>query len=594
MKWWQWVIPTGVAVLLLAALGYRWIAPQWGQPTAMERIARLPVVHGGRTKPLDTFARNALRVISDKQTWRDEAGDRRPAIQWLLEVMAGTTTHQTIGHHAVFRIDNEQVLAVLELPMRKRFRYAFDEFRPKLGVLEQQADAAREVDPDQRDLYQRKIIELADHVRLFAAIVQWQAPLVVPPVHADQSWRSLFDASDALNASKGQPRIARAWIDTLIAWQQGDQAKLSEALNQLMPLMTDPLHSAPRKARAEWLFNQARPFGDAMALYVIGFVMIMFAWLLRSGTLRRTGMAVLIVTFVLHTLAIGLRVYLQGRPPVTNLYSSAVFVGWAACVLALVIEWLFRNGVGVAVACVVGFVTLLIADHLAGDGDTMQMMQAVLDSNFWLTTHVITVTLGYSATFLAGGIAVVFMLGAFFTPLIDAGGLRAFGRMIYGTICFALLLSFVGTVLGGIWADQSWGRFWGWDPKENGALMIVLWNALILHARWGGMVRQRGLATMAVFGMIITAWSWFGVNMLGAGLHSYGFMEGAGWYLRLFIAITLALTGIGMLPRKLWWSLAKLDHEHALRRAGGRTGQARQSTAPPRSEQPPASPAGSS
>ena len=91
--------------------------------------------------------------------------------------------------------------------------------------------------------------------------------------------------------------------------------------------------------------------------------------------------------------------------------------------------------------------------------------------------------------------------------------------MIYGVVCFATLFSFVGTVLGGIWADQSWGRFWGWDPKENGALLIVIWNALILHARWGGMVKQRGMAVLAVVGNIVTAWSWFGTNMLGVGLH---------------------------------------------------------------------------
>jgi hypothetical protein len=81
---------------------------------------------------------------------------------------------------------------------------------------------------------------------------------------------------------------------------------------------------------------------------------------------------------------------------------------------------------------------------------------------------------------------------------------------------------FVGTILGGIWADQSWGRFWGWDPKENGALLIVLWNATILHARWGGLIRERGLAVMSVFGNIVVSLSWFGVNMLGVGLHSYG------------------------------------------------------------------------
>jgi len=117
-------------------------------------------------------------------------------------------------------------------------------------------------------------------------------------------------------------------------------------------------------------------------------------------------------------------------------------------------------------------------------------------------------------------------------------------------------LSFVGTVLGGIWADQSWGRFWGWDPKENGALIIVLWNALILHARWGGVVRQRGVAVLAITGNIVTAWSWFGVNLLGVGLHSYGFLSSTQDWLLLFATSQLALVGLGSLPIRLWRSCA--------------------------------------
>jgi hypothetical protein len=126
--------------------------------------------------------------------------------------------------------------------------------------------------------------------------------------------------------------------------------------------------------------------------------------------------------------------------------------------------------------------------------------------------------------------------------------------MVYGIVCFATLFSFVGTILGGIWADQSWGRFWGWDPKENGALLIVLWNAIILHARWGGLVRQRGLMVMTVFGNIVTSWSWFGVNMLGIGLHSYGFMESAFPWLIIFCASQLSFMALGLLPHHFWRS----------------------------------------
>jgi len=117
--------------------------------------------------------------------------------------------------------------------------------------------------------------------------------------------------------------------------------------------------------------------------------------------------------------------------------------------------------------------------------------------------------------------------------------------MTYGTICFAIFFSFVGTVLGGLWADDSWGRFWGWDPKENGALLIVLWNALVLHARWGGMVQRRGLAILAIFGNVITAWSWFGVNQMGVGLHAYGATEGRTLALLVFVLSQLAVMALG-------------------------------------------------
>ena len=173
--------------------------------------------------------------------------------------------------------------------------------------------------------------------------------------------------------------------------------------------------------------------------------------------------------------------------------------------------------------------TLLIAHHLALGGDTMEMLRAVLDTNFWLATHVVVVTLGYASTFVAGLLAITLHLCSESSRRCSSRSSRhetllakvrkqrnsrgqveigkALTKMVYGIVCFATLFSFVGTVLGGIWADQSWGRFWGWDPKENGALIIVLWNALILHARWGGMVRERGIMDLAVFGNIVTSFS---------------------------------------------------------------------------------------
>jgi ABC-type transport system involved in cytochrome c biogenesis permease subunit len=248
---------------------------------------------------------------------------------------------------------------------------------------------------------------------------------------------------------------------------------------------------------------------------------------------------------------------LQGRPPVTNLYSSAIFIGWGATILGLILERFWRNSIGVVVSAIMGFLTLIIAHHLSLSGDTMEMMRAVLDTNFWLATHVVVVTLGYASTFVAGMLAIIYIIKGVFTPSLTPEMSKSIARMIYGIICFAALFSFVGTVLGGIWADQSWGRFWGWDPKENGAVIIVLWNALILHARWGGMVRERGLANLAIVGNIVTSWSWFGVNMLGIGLHSYGFTDAAFHWLLIFVASQVVIIMLGLSPQKFWRSFPR-------------------------------------
>jgi len=248
-------------------------------------------------------------------------------------------------------------------------------------------------------------------------------------------------------------------------------------------------------------------------------------------------------------------------------------------VLGIVVELIYKIGLGSVVASFAGFVTLLIAHNLALGGDTMEMMRAVLDNNFWLSTHVVVVTLGYASTFFAGLLAIVFILMGLFSGIVsqpltlassDAGGKakgatqagsillgKALSKMIYGVVCFATLFSFVGTVLGGIWADQSWGRFWGWDPKENGALLIVLWNAMILHSRWGGLVRERGIVNLAIIGNIVTSFSWFGVNLLGIGLHSYGFTDTGAEYLMNFVGSQLLLLGNGLFPLVFWKSFSQ-------------------------------------
>ncbi|HEX4048877.1 MAG TPA: cytochrome c biogenesis protein CcsA, partial [Elusimicrobiota bacterium] len=279
-------------------------------------------------------------------------------------------------------------------------------------------------------------------------------------------------------------------------------------------------------------------------------------WATRRSEVEAAALGVFGAAVLVHTLGLVARIWLQGRPPVTNLYSSAVFVGWVAALLGFFAERIHRKGFAIAGGALLGFCTLLIAQHLSASGDTMEMMRAVLDSNFWLGTHVVTVTIGYGSTFLAGSLGITWILRRHLVRHPDPETTKALVSLAYGVVAFALLFSFIGTTLGGIWADQSWGRFWGWDPKENGALLIVLWNAFILHARFAGYARERGVMLMTVFGNIVTSLSWFGVNMLGIGLHSYGFMDKAFYWLLAFGLSQLALIWLGYLPPRFWSAAA--------------------------------------
>ncbi|MFO1459130.1 MAG: cytochrome c biogenesis protein CcsA [Verrucomicrobiota bacterium] len=394
-------------------------------------------------------------------------------------------------------------------------------------------------------------------VTRYNVTAEMEPPLIIPPHHPERDrdgWSRMGEVLMAHVRGEALPPSVAAWARMSDAFQSGNGPDFVKSVEDYRRSLPAGLQAELTKGHRETFFNRMAPFYDALVIYVAAFLFAIFYWFHFAEWSRRTAFALIGLAFVIHSTGLIFRMVLEGRPPVTNLYSSAIFIGWGAVVLGMVLEKFWRNAIGLVVASSLGFVTLIIAHNLALGGDTMVMLQAVLDTNFWLATHVVIVTLGYASTYVAGFLAVVYILRGVLTRGLDEATGRALARMVYGIICFATLFSFIGTILGGIWADQSWGRFWGWDPKENGALIIVLWNALLLHARWGGIVRERGLMNLTVVGNIVTSWSWFGTNMLGIGLHAYGFMSGAFLWLGVFILSQLTIIGLGLLPDRYWRS----------------------------------------
>ena len=607
-----------IIIWISLAVAALWVTSNSMMPRAAQgkcdlvTFAKIPVLAEGRHKPFDTVARTSLLILRGKQTLRMEDGKSIDAIHWLADVLFNPGV---ADNYPSFVINNPEVLGLFGWEQHERKYFSWAEILPFLSKVDEEGSKVEKVESAKRTpyqtgiynlrnslmLYQRlkntlrpegtkeftreiddfvkaipggieatlkskkgekfdqtKLDEFAQFTSAFENMEEMASILPVPPdinsTGSRDEWLSVgASLMQSISTGVAAP-ITRAYATTGDAYLRGNAAEFNQHVSELADWMAKHEQKATGRAAYEYLFNHLEPFYQAMGLYVLAFLLVCGSWLGSNRALGKAAFYVLLIALAVHTFGLVSRMYLQGRPPVTNLYSSAIFIGWATVITGLILEKIFRDGIGSACAAVIGFTTLIIAHHLAGSGDTLEMLQAVLDTNIWLATHVVTITIGYSAMFLAGALAIIYVALGVFTRILTKEMAQTLTRMTYGVICFATLFSFVGTVLGGIWADQSWGRFWGWDPKENGALLIVLWCAIILHARWGGYIRQRGLMVMALFGNVITSFSWFGVNMLGVGLHSYGFMNKAVPWLGGFMAAHLVLMAFASLPLDRWRS----------------------------------------
>jgi ABC-type transport system involved in cytochrome c biogenesis permease subunit len=603
-------IPWLISLVLVIWVISKMIPHRQASGLDIDGFSRLPVLVGGRVMPMDTLARMSLSMMNHHGTFAVN-GKVEPASRWLLEVFM---MPRRADAAKVFEVTNPDILGLFgrQEANGKPVSYSYNDCEPFLSEIGKQAGLATQTEAQTRNGFQRGIIKLRDALRIylllknsiqpedsanFARELQVFDQVLQPGMQAvldreanrpfnqqelsrlvwfTKRYQTLSKAryvyavpnpngktdsdrwwhmSDALFNAVAMGKVGYPAImygDLISAYRNDNVAEFNRIIQEYNQYLDRTIPGQLSRPRFEYLFNRAQPFLQAMVLYVLVLIFALFSCLKWPKTLGETAVILLVCAFLLHTVGLLARMYLQGRPPVTNLYSSALFVGWGSVLLCLFLERFYKNGIGSVCASTIGFVTLLIAHNLQLDGDSLEMLRAVLDTNVWLATHVVMVTLGYSSVALAGFLGIIYILRGFFSISFNVTTATSLSRMMYGVTCFATLFSFVGTILGGIWADQSWGRFWGWDPKENGALLIVLWNAIILHARWGGFIRERGLAVMSVFGNIVVSLSWFGVNMLGVGLHSYGFMDQAFGTLMAFIASQLAVMALGMLPLKYW------------------------------------------
>ncbi|MCY4373685.1 MAG: cytochrome c biogenesis protein CcsA, partial [Spirochaetaceae bacterium] len=451
-----------------------------------------------------------------------------------------------------FFVDTDGAAEALQLPAAGPYSYL--DLALRRPLLEERA--ADVVDRHQRsgqlDDTDRTLMRLLQNLRgwdqLYGSL---PLPLIPLPSPEGERWLSPWQAL-------AQPQIASQAADELtalrdlqVAYVEERQARFDLAAQTFVLAREQRLGSAlplPDPV-LELFYRRVDPLSYARWAYLLGTALALLAMLVGHPLPERAGAGALVLGFAIHTGGILLRMIINGRPPVTTLYETFVFVSWCAAAAGVYLRYR-GNRLGAVSGMAIGFVLLWISGKFAAEGDTLRQLQAVLDTNFWLSTHVVVITAGYCACVFAGFVGHVYLF-QYVEARGDRSRLRQTYRLLFGALAFGLILSFAGTMLGGIWADQSWGRFWGWDPKENGALMIVLWCAILFHARLGKMIGEYGMAVGSVVGIMVVMLAWFGINELGVGLHSYGFTEGVLSGLLIYGAIEVVfLVAIALLIRR--------------------------------------------
>ena len=502
-------------------------------------VRDIPLQDEGRIKPLDTFARNHLLAFYGKRSIKEM---NLSATDWILNLILDP---QNGKEQKIFNIRNPEVVSSIYLDWSTEHKYSFNEILPGLSNQAVLINMINQKPNANRTVFEKQLLELNNNALRFEEISYLKAMKLLPPdeISKTDEWSSPLEfIVNGRSPEPHQDAILNALQQYLAGRLEGQEASMKSAMaNYKAALLMVPgeLFDITVLMKETWM-NRVNLFYTSVGLYLFAFILLGLSWMIHPLLLKRASYALLILGFLFHAYGIYLRMHIMGRPPVSTLYESVIFVAFIVILFAIILEYFRRDGLGIFVGTVSGSIFHYIGFGYSADGDTLGMLVAVLNSNFWLATHVTTITMGYGASLVAGFIGHLYLVQAIRQPE-NKSNLKSIFNNLFGITLIALFFTLFGTILGGIWADQSWGRFWGWDPKENGALLIVLWQLMMVHMRLSGLAKPAEFALGMALNNIIVALAWFGVNLLQVGLHSYGFDDGVARNLFIFIVLELII-----------------------------------------------------
>lgn len=508
---------------------------------ASQGLRSLPVQDAGRVKPFDTFARESLQLMTGKATY-----NKSPAYKVLLTWLIAPEEWMT---SEIIEISNAELKKAMRLEVMKTTfspKEVFDNDRLSMLFQELGGERAsgRKLDP-----YFQAVQRLESQLFTFRELTAGRLIRVWPPSEGPNNWLDLTKLGEA-EREAFQP-ISAAFVRWIAAEGAGNveaaesaEAALDEAAfafqergRQLHP----ELYPKSIEMKLEVHYNDFHPFRWAWVIYLLAAIALALSFAQWRGFLT-AGYFLTLAGFLMHTYGFALRVFLSGRPPISNMYETVVWVPFGTILFAAIIYGFVRNRMTLILSNSLAVLCLIIADMAPVILDpAIQPLEPVLRSSYWLITHVMVITISYSAFLLAFGVGIHGLTYYLRSEKRFRVEIANANDVIYRAIQIGVVLLAAGIILGGIWADESWGRFWGWDPKETWALIALLGYLAMLHGRMAGWLRQFGMMAWSVISFSLVVMAWYGVNfVLGAGLHSYGFGAGGVEYVGAVVALVFA------------------------------------------------------
>ncbi len=508
----------------------------------------LAIQDAGRRKPLDTFAREALIKVTGRSVYKAQSGKTWQASDLVLSALLETHDWKTEPMVLVSYGELKKKLGLES--QQRRFSFAQLTALPELQKLAGEAHELRRLEkPLSR--FQQEVMNVSERLTLLTRIMDGSAFLIVPaPQKVTDPWVVPPGFSDHYTAEQFAP--VQTQLQTFAtAYVGGDGFQFTTAARQLreeLRKLSATIYPTDAALRLEYFYNHFDGFYRAAWAYGLALVLLTIAHLRnKGGVLKIAGVSLAVVALLFHAAAITMRCMIAGRPPVTNMYESIIWVSFAVTLFGMIFFARYRAAIYLLAALPVSLVALLLVHQMPiAMPSSIDPLVPVLRDNFWLTIHVLTITLSYAAFALAMGFGHI-LLWRYMRNPAAAHKDQPMHFWLYRVLQLGVLLLAAGTILGGVWANYSWGRFWGWDPKETWALIALLCYILTLHGRLAGWWTQFGLVVASVVCFLAVLFAWYGVNfVLGKGLHSYGFGIGGETYVVSFVIADLLFVAVAV------------------------------------------------